>query len=498
MASIITFYSYKGGVGRSMALANVAVLLARRGKKVLAVDWDLEAPGLPRYFSTLQLIREGPGLLPLLMQNGNKIGRSSYRAYLSIFKDTSSNKTLDVLASGQEADADYSTKLERFEWQQFFKLGGGNFIERLRGEWKSDYDVILIDSRTGLTDSGGICTIQLPDIVVAMFTANYQSMYGVRDVMRLAQKSRQRLSFDRMSLNIIPLPSRFGMRSEFNESKKWLDEFATAFAEFFFDWLPKGISIREVLNRIKVPQVDYFSFGERLAVVEDNSSNTEGMATPYNMLADVLASDLKNIQTILPPVSWKTAEYKNIPENPNASKFDAYDVYISYSHDQISTTWLRENFLPVFQEELGKHLGRDPVLFINFQELRLGEKWNLLLQDIISRSCICIALITPKYFQSEWCKHEFDWFVRRSEFPGGETRILPLVLSGSTFPESARMIQMVDFRPFSRVDVMRPSSRQFVDYILAISKLAERAYMMIRRAQNLPPLLEGETITREE
>jgi len=50
---VITFYSYKGGTGRSMALANVASLLAQRqvdGKDVLMVDWDLEAPGLHRFF----------------------------------------------------------------------------------------------------------------------------------------------------------------------------------------------------------------------------------------------------------------------------------------------------------------------------------------------------------------------------------------------------------------------------------------------------------------
>ena len=47
---IITFYSYKGGVGRSMALANIAWILASNGKRVLMVDWDLEAPGLHRYF----------------------------------------------------------------------------------------------------------------------------------------------------------------------------------------------------------------------------------------------------------------------------------------------------------------------------------------------------------------------------------------------------------------------------------------------------------------
>ena len=47
---VITFYSFKGGVGRSMALANIAALCAQRGKTVLALDFDFEAPGLHRYF----------------------------------------------------------------------------------------------------------------------------------------------------------------------------------------------------------------------------------------------------------------------------------------------------------------------------------------------------------------------------------------------------------------------------------------------------------------
>jgi CobQ/CobB/MinD/ParA nucleotide binding domain len=47
---VVTFYSYKGGTGRSMALANLAWVLATAGKRVLTIDWDLEAPGLHRYF----------------------------------------------------------------------------------------------------------------------------------------------------------------------------------------------------------------------------------------------------------------------------------------------------------------------------------------------------------------------------------------------------------------------------------------------------------------
>jgi cellulose biosynthesis protein BcsQ len=41
---ISTFYSFKGGVGRSLALANIATELVIRGKRVLIVDFDLEAP----------------------------------------------------------------------------------------------------------------------------------------------------------------------------------------------------------------------------------------------------------------------------------------------------------------------------------------------------------------------------------------------------------------------------------------------------------------------
>ena len=48
----ITFYSYKGGNGRTMALSNVATLLAQQNPKdkILMIDWDLEAPGLHRFF----------------------------------------------------------------------------------------------------------------------------------------------------------------------------------------------------------------------------------------------------------------------------------------------------------------------------------------------------------------------------------------------------------------------------------------------------------------
>jgi cellulose biosynthesis protein BcsQ len=228
MSSIVTFYSYKGGVGRSMALANIAVLLAERGLNVLAVDWDLEAPGLERYFADFEIAPGGPGLLRMCME-----ARDGRAADYTRFTSTVSGKTrpITLLASGREHDdAAYSRNLEAFDWEAFFTAGGGDFIEALRQRWRDDFDIVLVDSRTGLSDTGGICTIQLPDIVVAMFTANYQSLYGVRDVMRLAHEARQALAYDRTSLTVLPLPARWGVH-EFRETQVWLDRVTEAIKE---------------------------------------------------------------------------------------------------------------------------------------------------------------------------------------------------------------------------------------------------------------------------
>src|SRR5262245_43482733 len=158
MNSIVTFYSYKGGVGRSMALANVAVLLARRGLKVLAVDWDLEAPGLDRYFGYFDMKPGGPGLLRMFMEARER-GSANFMDFTSAV-DVEGRHSIVLMASGRELDESYSRNLEAFDWEAFFQSDGGTFVEQLRNEWRKTFDLVLIDSRTGLSDTGGICTIQ--------------------------------------------------------------------------------------------------------------------------------------------------------------------------------------------------------------------------------------------------------------------------------------------------------------------------------------------------
>jgi cellulose biosynthesis protein BcsQ/predicted hydrocarbon binding protein len=68
---ILTFYSYKGGTGRTTALANVASCLHRLGRKVVVIDLDVDAPGAADKFGkreevNLKLTTEG-GILEFLI-----------------------------------------------------------------------------------------------------------------------------------------------------------------------------------------------------------------------------------------------------------------------------------------------------------------------------------------------------------------------------------------------------------------------------------------------
>jgi len=110
---VITFYSYKGGTGRSMALVNTAWLLAANGKKVLAIDWDLEAPGLHRYFYPFlidQDLTASPGVIDFVLdytlkamtppQQGETIAPDWYKEEANILRYAVSLRS-DLLSSGR-------------------------------------------------------------------------------------------------------------------------------------------------------------------------------------------------------------------------------------------------------------------------------------------------------------------------------------------------------------------------------------------------------------
>ena len=278
---IVTFYSYKGGTGRTMALANVAWILAGNGKRVLAVDWDLESPGLHRFFhpfldestvsatpGVIEMINEYAAGPPSTRSRGPATGtastpRSQRARRLPEMGSFPDGGQLDFLSAGRQ-NRDYSAAVCSLDWDNFYeRLGGGQFFDAMRDDMKEKYDYVLIDSRTGLSDVADICTIQLPDILVDLLHPQRPEHRGRRRTSPGRSAGRYR---DR-DIRVLPVP----MRIEDGEKEK-LDA-GRALARAKFEGFPRDLTQEQTAQywaSVEVPYQPFYAYEETLATFGDD------------------------------------------------------------------------------------------------------------------------------------------------------------------------------------------------------------------------------------
>jgi MinD-like ATPase involved in chromosome partitioning or flagellar assembly len=179
---VTTFYSFRGGVGRTMALVNVGAWLARHGRRVLLVDFDLESPGISHY-ALPNSKPERKGVIDYLFEMSHGTPPASLEEfYYESFQDKNGG-TLYVMPAGRASS--HVSRFEQLNLGELYQHGDGYLIlENLKGLWKSEIvpDYVLIDSRTGYNEVAGICTRQLPDAVVAAFIPSPQNLNGLNEV----------------------------------------------------------------------------------------------------------------------------------------------------------------------------------------------------------------------------------------------------------------------------------------------------------------------------
>ncbi|MEU6906085.1 FxSxx-COOH system tetratricopeptide repeat protein [Streptomyces coeruleorubidus] len=293
-AKIISFYSLKGGVGRTMALANAAWIIASQGKSVLVIDWDLEAPDLHLYYGAFLPVPDlsyADGVLDMFSAFAGAAavaGDDDLRALhpqhtdferyqMGLDHPFPDGGRLHYMGPGR-MDEEYANRLANFNWTAFHTSDDGQeFLKALRERLHaSDYDYILIDSRTGFSDGARICTLALPDKVVIALTMNSQAIQGARKAAELIRRHRQgtELHFVQMRVDqneLDRLDQRFG------EARKALDPYL-------------GITDEDALatywGRMRVPYVPYYTYGEELAVMRQNLRFTGGIAAAYVHLVD--------------------------------------------------------------------------------------------------------------------------------------------------------------------------------------------------------------------
>ena len=299
---IVTFYSYKGGTGRSMAMANVSWLLALSGYKVLAIDWDLEAPGLHRYFRPFledAELAESNGVIDFVIdfvkaaseQTEDETDPDWYKPYSNLLQyareldyDFPGEGRLDLIPAGRQ-DEGYAVRVNSFNWKHFWeKLNGGKVLQEACAMFREEYDFVLIDSRTGVSDTAGICTLEMPDELVVGFTLNLQSVIGAS---KTAASILGQRSMRNRPIRIFPV----AMRVEPNEFLKTgtMKDYAKP---RFLPLLPPEMGDEErekYWGETDVPYIPFYAFEENLAYFRDEFASKKTVLAAMTLLAARLA-----------------------------------------------------------------------------------------------------------------------------------------------------------------------------------------------------------------
>ena len=326
-----------------MALANVAWVLASHGKRVLVIDWDLEAPGLHRYFRPFLIDGEllsTEGLIDYVWTlscealaspsantrvDANQLAADIDSYITRLNWEFGPNAYIDFIPAGRQGDV-YAERVNAFDWVNFYeRLHGGAFLNRMRLRIQEEYDYVLIDSRTGVSDTSGICTVQMPDAVVVLFTLNNQSVHGAEAV---ASSIREQ----RAELKIYPVCTRIDdaeqdklnarlrlVRDLFNPFLDHLDE--TDRSKYWGD--------------IEYRYVPYYAYEEILAPFADSRGRNATLLATSRRLAQYLTEEP------ISEVPWIT-ESKRQPILAAYSRSTVENLSATSSGDQAMVVELRE------------------------------------------------------------------------------------------------------------------------------------------------------------
>lgn len=242
---IISFFSFKGGVGRTTALASVAIQLARAGKRVCVVDLDLEAPGIGICFP---MLNGGPeyGTLDYILEiDLARDANTPIEEYVGTCDDTKiigkQGAHIHVVPAGALND-DYLEKLARVDYRGLSTVGDKESpLHRLFSSLKRKYDIeyFLVDARSGLHDIGGLTLNGFCHLDVLFGIENAQSWDGLALVVSHVGRMRVERDLAQQNCAIVyaMAPSR-GDEDREEKMRVFLEKSYDVFSRNFYHEVP--------------------------------------------------------------------------------------------------------------------------------------------------------------------------------------------------------------------------------------------------------------------
>lgn len=212
LPTIVSFYSYKGGVGRSTTLAAFASYHARRtGAKILVIDCDFEAPGFSNFYGMDdQDLSAKNGVVEYLIDSSyiedrNALNLDNYIHTISasaskdaigyagdkggaIYVMKSGNLSVETIEGNDNAGNGLKTHQDHylqglaridFSNSEFIVKQFSDMLTHICSNRDYSPDVILIDSRTGFNDIFNNIALRLSDMILGFFGTSRQNIAGI-------------------------------------------------------------------------------------------------------------------------------------------------------------------------------------------------------------------------------------------------------------------------------------------------------------------------------
>jgi len=287
---IITFYSFKGGVGRSTALGMVAGILATRNRRVVMVDFDLEAPGISILFdSDIERIDgEKYGVLDYLHQRYLTPEENIPTVENCVYPVSLPTRGELFLVPVGEYNENYIHRLADLDRQTLanFYRGANNPIEQLMEDIKTslDPDVILIDARPGFSDISAIALFDLADTAIICFSPTDQSFEGLRWVVQGIRKQNQYQAKPDIRFLLTPMPVVAAEQRQtwITKVEDWIEN----------NWgLPDEITIKEMYYEV--------TYNPNITILSSLVNVPKNLLNDYLPITNAIEASLADIKTEL-------------------------------------------------------------------------------------------------------------------------------------------------------------------------------------------------------
>ena len=175
MGKIYMIGAMKGGVGKSVSVFNLAYSLQKRGKRVLAVDFDPQA-NLTTCFGAEDVDEAIGDLMMAVIEDEELPEREEY-----IWE----RNGVDFIPS--------SIQLSAVEAKLRLEMGTEKMLATILEPLKGDYDYILIDTSPSL-GALNINAMAAADEVIVTVNPQLLAMMGLQDFLKSVKKIKSRLN----------------------------------------------------------------------------------------------------------------------------------------------------------------------------------------------------------------------------------------------------------------------------------------------------------------